>query len=109
MEGNAVLNNTVLWNAMIHPFTRMVIKGAIWYQGKSFNSTSPSILIIIVGENNANFNRDKYNCTFPKMIAAWRDVWHTRTNATTEPQFPFGFVQVKQSLLCRLFVNFVYG
>jgi hypothetical protein len=29
-----ILNNTVLYNAMIHPFTRMVIKGAIWYQGK---------------------------------------------------------------------------
>ena len=30
---NASLNDTVLYNAMIYPFTRMVIKGAIWYQG----------------------------------------------------------------------------
>jgi hypothetical protein len=28
------LNNTDLYNAMIHPFTRIVIYGAIWYQGK---------------------------------------------------------------------------
>jgi hypothetical protein len=33
LEVQALLNNTVLYNAMIHPFTRMVIKGAIWYQG----------------------------------------------------------------------------
>jgi hypothetical protein len=33
-EVSITLNNTVLYNAMIHPFTRMVIKGAIWYQGK---------------------------------------------------------------------------
>jgi hypothetical protein len=27
-------NNTDLYNAMIYPFTRTVIYGAIWYQGK---------------------------------------------------------------------------
>ncbi len=33
-EVDIILNNTVLYNAMIHPFTRMTIKGALWYQGK---------------------------------------------------------------------------
>jgi len=32
-EVGVILNNTVLYNAMIHPLTRMVIKGIIWYQG----------------------------------------------------------------------------
>jgi hypothetical protein len=32
-EVGIILNNSVLYNAMIHPFTRMVIKGALWYQG----------------------------------------------------------------------------
>lgn len=32
------LNNSVLYNAMMHPFTRMVIKGALWYQGISLSS-----------------------------------------------------------------------
>jgi hypothetical protein len=32
-EVDVILNNTVLYNAMIHPLTRMVIKGIIWYQG----------------------------------------------------------------------------
>jgi len=30
------------------------------------------------------------------MIQAWRNVWHTRTNASTDPAFPFGFVQVNE-------------
>ncbi|CAF1048420.1 unnamed protein product [Rotaria magnacalcarata] len=63
---------------MVQPFTRMVIKGAVWYQG----------------ENNANFNRDKYPCTFSKMIEYWRAIWYTRTNSITDPLFPFGFVQL---------------
>jgi hypothetical protein len=28
-------NNSELYNAMVHPFTRMVITGVVWYQGKS--------------------------------------------------------------------------
>lgn len=30
----AAFNHSDLYNAMMHPFTRMVIYGAIWYQGK---------------------------------------------------------------------------
>jgi len=26
--------NSVLWNAMVHPLLNMTIKGVIWYQGK---------------------------------------------------------------------------
>jgi hypothetical protein len=28
------------------------------------------------------------------MIQYWRQVWNTRTNGITNPDFPFGFVQV---------------
>ena len=28
------------------------------------------------------------------MIQAWRNLWYIRTNGTTDPAFPFGFVQV---------------
>ncbi|CAF1438660.1 unnamed protein product [Adineta ricciae] len=75
------LNNSNLYNAMIYPFTRMVIYGAIWYQG----------------ESNSDYNRDKYTCTFSKMIQSWREIWHERTNGTTDIQFPFGFVQLSTS------------
>ncbi len=30
----APVNNSNLFNSMIYPFTRMVIYGSIWYQGK---------------------------------------------------------------------------
>ena len=75
----ATLNHSDLYNAMIYPFTRTVIYGAIWYQG----------------EANAGYNTDKYQCTFAQMIQSWRETWYTRTNTDTDIQFPFGFVQVK--------------
>jgi hypothetical protein len=29
------LSNSNLFNAMIYPFTRMVVYGAVWYQGNN--------------------------------------------------------------------------
>ena len=46
------------------------------------------------GESNADYNADKYLCSFSKLIQYWRQIWNSRTNGTTNPQFPFGFVQV---------------
>jgi sialate O-acetylesterase len=48
----------------------------------------------ILGENNAGGGRDRYTCSFMKLIEYWRSIWHARTNAITDPLFPFGFVQV---------------
>ena len=36
----------------------------------------------------------KYNCTFPAMIADWREKWYQTTAGQTDKMFPFGFVQV---------------
>ncbi|XP_069764732.1 sialate O-acetylesterase isoform X2 [Narcine bancroftii] len=69
---------TVLWNAMIHPLTRMVLKGAIWYQG----------------ESNAAWHNAEYNCTFPAMIEDWRQAFHQASGGSSEVDFPFGFVQI---------------
>ncbi|KAG7333024.1 hypothetical protein KOW79_003159 [Hemibagrus wyckioides] len=71
-------SSTVLWNAMIHPLLNMTIKGAIWYQG----------------EANAQFNQDKYSCTFPAMIDDWRMAFHEGSEGQTAQDFPFGFVQL---------------
>jgi len=57
---------------------------------------------MILGEDNINFHTDLYPCTFSKLIESWRNVWHERTNGSTDPNFPFGFVQV------RIFINFIF-
>lgn len=69
---------SVLWNAMIHPFLNMTIKGAIWYQG----------------EQNTGLNPNLYNCTFPALISDWRLNFHEGSLGQTDPSFPFGFVQL---------------
>ena len=69
-----------LFNSMIVPLTRMTIAGAVWYQGESNSEPTSGAAI--------------YNCTFPAMIQAWRQLWHTNTRAQTDLLFPFGFVQL---------------
>jgi hypothetical protein len=80
---------------MIHPFTRMVIYGVIWYQG----------------ESNSGRNTDKYSCTFSNLIRFWRQAWNERTNNITDIQLPFGFVQVMEifslTLVANLFIRLV--
>lgn len=61
---------TVLYNAMIHPFTPYRIRGVIWYQGE------------------ANTDRaDQYRTLFPALIKDWRNKWNAG-------DFPFYFVQL---------------
>jgi sialate O-acetylesterase len=60
----------LLYNGMIHPLTRLPIKGVIWYQG----------------EANASQSR-QYRAIFPAMIEGWRRAWG-------QPQLPFLFVQL---------------
>lgn len=73
-QRNAI-SNSQLWNAMMHPFTKMTIKGAIWYQGEA-NAGKP----------------DKYKCYFPTMIDDWRKKFNAASG--TAANFPFGFVQL---------------
>jgi sialate O-acetylesterase len=65
------VTDSVLWNAMIHPYTvgPMSFKTAIWYQGESN-----------VGE------AAYYSCIFPAMIADWRSKLPGLNT--------FGFVQI---------------
>ncbi|NXN99928.1 SIAE acetylesterase, partial [Rhinopomastus cyanomelas] len=69
---------SVLWNAMIHPLLHMTLRGVAWYQG----------------EANAFLHTDQYNCTFPALIADWRQAFHAGSAGQTELLLPFGFVQL---------------
>ncbi|XP_068274320.1 sialate O-acetylesterase isoform X2 [Nyctibius grandis] len=46
------------------------------------------------GEANAFLHTDRYNCTFPTLIADWRRAFHAASAGQTEPLLPFGFVQL---------------
>ncbi|NXL54477.1 SIAE acetylesterase, partial [Podilymbus podiceps] len=46
------------------------------------------------GEANAFVHTDRYNCTFPTLIADWRQAFHAGSSGQTEPLLPFGFVQL---------------
>lgn len=70
--------NSSLWNSMIHPFLNFPIYGVVWYQA----------------ETNTLINPDFYSCNFENMIKSWREHWYERTNKSTNPNFPFGFVQI---------------
>lgn len=60
---------TVLFNAMVKPWTAFPIKGVIWYQGE------------------ANVGRpEQYGDLFPAFITDWRRQWRS--------DFPFYFVQL---------------
>jgi len=70
------VDNSVLYNAMIHPFTPMRIRGVLWYQGESN---------ILPGQGTTTY----YSCQFPAMIADWR----VKFNLTAQ-EMPFLFVQL---------------
>ncbi|XP_061169386.1 sialate O-acetylesterase-like [Saccostrea echinata] len=70
-------SNSQLYNAMINPLLRNTIKGVIWYQG----------------ESNAG-HAYQYSCQFLEMIRDWRGKFSAASKGTTNPSFPFGFVQL---------------
>ena len=45
-----------------------------------------------------------YNCSFPAMIADWREQWHAGTDGETDAAFPFGFVQLN-SIWAKLYTR----
>ena len=61
-----------LFNAMIAPYVRYTIKGAIWYQGESDSAPSRS---------------PYYHRVFSSLISDWRKQW-------AQGDFPFLYVQI---------------
>ena len=63
---------STLFNAMIAPYVKYTIKGAIWYQGETDHE----------GVKALNYSR-----VFPALIQDWRKQW-------AEGEFPFLYVQI---------------
>ena len=72
---------------MVNPLKWVTVKGWLWYQGER--------------NTNRGYNRDKYQCTFPAMIAAWREEFSS--HSYTDPLAPFGFVQLGIFVIFFLF------
>jgi sialate O-acetylesterase len=66
----------VLFNAMINPFIKMPIFGAIWYQGESNSGVA-----------------NMYSCSVRAMVTDWRSRW-SMNNPEMDTTFPFGQVQL---------------
>ena len=65
------------------PLSRTVIRGATWYQGESNTGvTTPGADV------------RQYSCGFAALIRDWRLKWHAGTLGHTDPDFPFGWVQL---------------
>lgn len=64
-------NNSVLWNAMIHPIVRFGLRGVLWNQG----------------EANLGWSETDFGCLFQALIQSWRDRWQ-------QAEFFWGFVQL---------------
>ena len=76
-----------LWNGMINPLKRTSVKGFLWYQGER--------------NTNSKYNRDKYQCIFPAMIASWREEFSI--HSSTSEVAPFGFVQLGTKMFFKIF------
>ena len=111
-------SSSELWNALVVPLSRHVIKGVVWYQGEANSATGPpgstqsfwchQCLIGAVNCTAAVKDRCEtpqnpvadgrtYLCSFPAMIQAWRSLWTKNTGGTTAPEFPFGWVQLNSN------------
>jgi hypothetical protein len=72
-------NHSSLFNAMIYPFTRTIIYGTIWYQGKEYvfiYYKNSLFHLMNKGEANIGRNAYRYTCSFAKMIQYWREIWN---------------------------------
>ncbi len=67
------------WPVLIHPLTSMSIRGLVVYQG----------------ESDCYFEPHLFGCNFLALINDYRRQWFVRTNGSTSPRLPFGFVQLQ--------------
>jgi len=102
-----------LWNSLVVPLSRHVIKGVVWYQGEANSAVN---LLVQQGGNwcrqclknafncsaadraqcevpaNPVADGRTYLCSFPAMVKSWRQLWMQNSGSSIEPAF--GWVQL---------------
>jgi sialate O-acetylesterase len=75
-------------SSTIRPLRGLAVKGFLWYQGEANTHSQkrclrpPSLPAV----------REHYACTFPALVASWRQEFSA--HGATSPEAPFGFVQL---------------
>jgi hypothetical protein len=76
---------------MIAPLSRSTVRGAIWYQGEANVFKDPEF----------------YSCHITALVQDWKNTFpHGQTTADNGVAFPFGIVQVYNSLAKNQFLYF---
>lgn len=115
LSGAGNYSSSELWNALVVPLSRHVIRGVVWYQGEANSEQSRpgstqsgwcnqcisgqincTAAVKVQCESPANPTADgrTYLCSFPAMVASWRNLWTKNTEGATEPEFAFGWAQL---------------
>ncbi|TNN75007.1 Sialate O-acetylesterase [Liparis tanakae] len=63
LDSTGPKENSVLWNAMIHPLLNMTVKGAIWYQETSMDSKTSTLSTYQRGSKNEAFPNIRWHQT----------------------------------------------
>lgn len=72
-NGESYLQPTVAYNTMLHPLTRVPVKGFIWYQGESNMGSREDALV--------------YGGQMKQLVRSWRELWSLG-------EIPFLWVQI---------------
>lgn len=86
-------SRTTLWNSAVVPLLCTTIRTIVWYQGEQ-DATSPggpSGPAVIQKQGPGGW---PYNCTFPAMIADWREQWSAATAGEVPADVAFGYCQL---------------
>ena len=115
-------SSSELWNALVVPLSRHVIKGVVWYQGEQNTATGPpgggtqsywcfqclkgavnctsDERVTCETPQNPSADGRTYLCSFAAMVKSWRELWKQNTASYSDSSsnaFSFGWAQLNSN------------